>query len=144
MLCTDQTRQPFQILVIDSSILKYIGCHDYLPRAHIQKLLCIVCVDAATNLQALWICSKCKLRLFQICLIVCTASRIQQDNMSADQTASAIQISIEICLQLRNEVILGKISLILQAAADNLLDCAIMYVNAWSKPHNTLLLRLSV
>ena len=46
--------------------------------------------------------------------------------MSADQTASAIQISIEICLQLRNEVILGKISLILQAAADNLLDCAVM------------------
>ena len=64
--------------------------------------------------------------------------------MSADQSASAIQISIEICLQLRNEVILGKISLILQAAADNLLDCAIMYVNAWSKPYNTLLLRLSV
>ena len=64
--------------------------------------------------------------------------------MSADQTASAIQISIEICLQLLNEVIPGKISLIFQAATDNLLDCAVMYVNAWSKPHNTLLLHRQI
>ena len=144
MFRANQLRQPFQILIIDSAILKYIGCYDHLPCAHIQKLFGIVRGNPPADLQPLRICRKCQLRLFHICLVIGASDRIQQDDMSARKSAPPVQICIEICFQFRDEIILGKIRLVLQAATDDLLDRAVMYINTRSKPHSTLLLCFSL